>query len=122
MPKILASYAVNVDPLPPEGSEEWLAMLPGWSGWIYRDRPSNVYMIRTQNYDNLDKDIGAVYWNIYEGKTGDITTSNRGYVGAILYCKIGSYYYFRGKLMKEDYSHGRDAFEIARATSLTPQR
>lgn len=121
MSMLLTAYNV-IKPLPPEGSDEWLAMLPGWSGWIYLDRPSNAYMIRTFNDAARDNDTGYVYWDIYEGKTGDITTSNRGYVGGILYCKIGSYYYFRGKLREEEYLNNMDAFEIARATSLTPQR
>lgn len=34
MSMILTAYNV-LKPLPPEGSEEWLAMLPGWTGWKY---------------------------------------------------------------------------------------
>lgn len=125
MSMILKSYGEGIV-LPPEGSDEWFALLPGWSGWMYSPgvvsgESRNIYQIRTYNFSNIDNDTGYVYWNIWEGKTGDITTSNRGYVGSILYCKIGNYYYFRGKLRQENYSYGMDAFEVARATSLTPQ-
>ena len=117
MPMLLKSY--QNAPLPPEGSDEWLAMLPGWTGWRYcqhGDGCGNHYAWEDWSYQAF------VYWDIYEGKTGDVPIeTNCPRVGDTLYYKVGSYYYFRGIYREVENGHIK-AYEIARATSLTPQR
>ena len=133
MSMLLKSYQ-NV-PLPPEGSEEWLAMLPGWSGWIYNPNYGDTsgWQYRVDLSGNpvpmpSGASVGVVYWHIYEGKTGDVPFPDScPKVGDTYYYKLGDYYYFRGvarDLLDDSGSsyRKRQWYEIARATSLTPQR
>lgn len=117
MSMILTAYNV-IKPLPPEGSDEWMAMLPGWSGWRYchpNDHCGHSYHWSDWGYQAF------VYWDIYEGKTGDVPVEAEcPRVGDTLYYKVGSYYYFRGTYRTT--LLGVKYYEIARATSLTPQR
>ena len=45
MSMILAAYNA-IKPLPPEGSEEWLAMLPGWTGWKFGQGANDILVHR----------------------------------------------------------------------------
>lgn len=59
MSMILTAYNA-IKPLPPEGSEEWLAMLPGWTGWKYQ-WDGNRYYISLDAYGNMH----WVYWDYH---------------------------------------------------------
>ena len=126
MPMLLKSYQnTPLPPLPPEGSEEWLAMLPGWSGWHYQTKEtSTISYLWLGRYDVM-RDFDVLYFNIYEGKTGDASPPWKT-VGDVRYVQIGGYYYFRGAFVKKGNGFSgnvnMDTFYIARATSLTPQR
>lgn len=121
MSMILKSYDEGIV-LPPEGTEEWLALLPGWSGWRYQEGVTDgestplYYFMTMLNNPNT----GNVYWNIWEGLTGSFNESNTGYVGDVFYAHIGGYYYFRGEHKKNNFILG-NWYAIARATSLEPK-
>lgn len=57
MSMILTAYNV-IKPLPPEGSEEWLAMLPGWTGWKYA-YGDNSYLFITNTYTGA---LSSISW------------------------------------------------------------
>ena len=127
MSMLLKSY--QNAPLPPEGSEEWLAMLPGWSGWIYNPDYGDTsgWMYEVTPSGGPIGTVGVVYWHIYEGRTGDVPFPDScPKVGGTYYYKLGDYYYFRGvaRDLFDTWSPNRKKqwYEIARATSLTPQR
>lgn len=138
MPKILASYAVNVELLPPEGSEEWLAMLPGWSGWRYNNRYNeDYYAFWVQSgfsgipsgYANI-----TVQWaedstmgNDWVYRTGGLSATGEDseyelckYIGEHLYiydAKNG-WYYFAGDFKINDDTILK--YAVARARGIVP--
>ena len=133
MSMILTAYNV-IKPLPPEGSEEWLAMLPGWTGWIYSfeygpDTPTtqwhvNRYWSETP-YGGTTIRVriawgGADNYIVYDTLGDDPMPSP---IGNTYYAILGSYYYFRGAVVPNggDISGGT-GYYVGRATSLTPQR
>lgn len=57
MSMILKSYNA-IKPLPPEGSEEWLEMLPGWTGWKYGLGANDILVSRP---------TGSLYYMNFNG-------------------------------------------------------
>lgn len=96
MSMILTAYNV-IKPLPPEGSEEWLAMLPGWTGWkyYYGDGGPRHYFVTTF----WDRYVDIVDWNdtyiVYPGSgsgycsRGEIETYFIGDYEVIIPCDSG---------------------------------
>ena len=126
MSLILAAYNV-IKPLPPEGSEEWLAMLPGWTGWKYdQEYPEYFWQAsdrRTNLYFNWDGYQYGAHTSDGLLNANSVKTFDNG-VGyyPVLY---HGFYYFRGDLMDSWHAAGNipySGYKIARATSLTPQR
>lgn len=125
MSMILTAYNV-IKPLPPEGSEEWLAMLPGWSGWLCRLKADSDYSYYWLGRYEYFHDYDVLYFNTYEGMLGTVNPTTAPFVGDIMYTYIGGYYYFRGAFYKKGdgfpSNKNMNIYYIARATSLTPQR
>lgn len=138
MSKILASYAVNVDPLPPEGSDEWFALLPGWSGWRFNSRYNEDYYafwIQTYGQPSGYANI-TVQWaedstmgNDWVYRTGGLHATGENsehelckYIGGHLYIydADNGWYYFAG-----DYKLTEGVipkYAVARARDIVPQR
>ena len=114
MSMILTAYNA-IKPLPPEGSEEWLAMLPGWSGWIYDDYYCSWHDGREGCYA-LD-----FYYDYsptcYE--SGLVCPDDFNYLanGLPYYHSKRGCYIFRGGP-----DPANEGYYLAWATSLTPQR
>ena len=139
MSKILTAYNA-IKPLPPEGSDEWLAMLPGWQGWVF-DKAAFFWGEGHENYPG-DVNIGIDYYAdwCYGGRgipcrsgsilhipLNEILHLSNGtpyihYAGSgSSYCG-GSCYIFRGPLKVPNGNGGASFYSIGWATSLTPQR
>ena len=79
MPMILTSYSV-VKSLPPEGSEEWLALLPGWTGWKYHyGGGGDSNMVTTEQY----ADGSVSLKNIYYDNTHVVSPATTGVLSGI---------------------------------------
>lgn len=133
MPKILTSYDKSIV-LPPEGSDEWLALLPGWSGWQYSfeygpDTPTtqfriNRYLSEVLTHNNSITRLriawgGADNYIIYDSYESNPPAS---LISSVYCIQVNSYYYFRGAVVP----HGADisggtGYYVGRATSLEPQ-
>lgn len=138
MSKILTSYAVNVDPLPPEGSDEWFALLPGWSGWRYNNRYNEDYYAFWVNDGGAPSGYATitVQWaedstmgNDWVYRTGGLSATGENskselckYIGGHLYIydAKNSWYYFAGDFKVNDDTTLK--YAVARARDIVPQR
>ena len=125
MPKILVNYAVNKY-IPEEGSEEWLALLPNWSGWYYalgHDNGPYYFMVHDWGYSGVgwqwpQAEGGKDFYYKGPSESALPTIGGRPYItgeddsGTL-------WYYFRGSLV-DTFSTYRN-YRVGRATSLTPQ-
>ena len=126
MPKILISYAVNKY-IPEEGSEEWLALLPNWSGWYYAlgvDHGPyafnvNKAVVGTSVMFQWPYDKGGKDYTYSAGGIETLPTiGERPYITGTDDDGV-LWYYFRGALAADYSSVTR--YYVGRATALTPQ-
>ena len=138
MSMILTAYNA-VKPLPPEGSEEWLAMLPGWTGWRFniayrQDNYSFWAQYEGSSIPNGNAVI-TVQWaedstmgNDWVYRTGGLSATGENskselckYIGGHLYIYDASngWYYFAGEYKVN--SEGILKYAVARARDIVPQ-
>lgn len=136
MPKILNSYDKSIV-LPPEGSNEWFALLPGWQGWIYDDE-AFFWGNNTGSIANVS--VAVDYYGdwCYGGR--GIPCGFNNYISVdssrINYLANGTPYFlltetsrscnkpcyvFRGPRDPGDSNNSRTWYAIGWATSLEPQ-
>lgn len=136
MPKILNSYSKGVV-LPPEGSDEWFALLPGWQGWIYDDE-AFLWANPTSGIGNVSITIDYYleWWNgrgipcasanRLSFKANEISYLANGTPYVSLVCDgrpmcYGSCYIFRGYRDPGDSNNQTSFYAIGWSTSLEPQ-
>ena len=133
MSMILTAYnAIKL--LPPEGSDEWLAMLPGWTGWRFNITYRQDQYSFWANYSGSTAVI-TVQWaedstmgNDWVYRTGGLSATGENskyelckYIGEHLYIydTNNGWYYFAG-----DYKVNDDTtlkYAVARARDIVPQ-
>ena len=131
MSMILKSYDEGIV-LPPEGSDEWMALLPGWSGWMgspcsgrdYAQPPDYSFWSQTVSYIPQDEATITIVWDgdkVYRTTTG--THDKKQFIWGHQYVYSGGYYYFAGNYCGRDTDDTEAIYyyKLGRATSLEPQ-
>ena len=132
MSMILKSYDEGIV-LPPEGSDEWFALLPGWSGWMDCNCPGGgtiaapLFSFASQTTSYMDPNTAdiTVFWNARH--TSDwlfrLFDEKKQFIWGHQYCYYGGYYYFAGVYCgrAEDDTEAYYYYKVGRATSLEPQ-
>lgn len=128
MSMILTAYNV-IKPLPPEGSDEWLAMLPGWTGWRYDYNGNGNFVVwnyRLNYVEDLYWDYRTILGAALSGAFAAECHNTNSKVQAIgtrwaitVLCEdVTPKYFFAGDVMRT-FSNGMDYRKIASADVIS---